>query len=136
MAEEGNSRLWGGKGIGKWWECKVGRVEDATCPRCKEEEGTLDHIVFQREDTGRVDDEGRPVLESVDLMEEFFENIHCVMLDVVSRALLLLEESRARLRHRNSPHARNETKKNSRAGNPMERQMNQIQKFPRPSTKK
>ena len=28
------------------------------------------------EDTGRVDDEGRAVFERVDLMEEFFENIH------------------------------------------------------------
>ena len=31
---------------------------------------------LRRVDTGRVDDEGRPVFESVDLMEEFFENIH------------------------------------------------------------
>ena len=31
---------------------------------------------LRREDTGRVDDEGRSVFESVDLMEEFFENIH------------------------------------------------------------
>ena len=28
------------------------------------------------EDTGRVDDEGRAVLERADLMEEFFENVH------------------------------------------------------------
>ena len=27
------------------------------------------------EDTGRVDDEGRPILERVDLMENFFENV-------------------------------------------------------------
>ena len=30
----------------------------------------------RRGDTGRVDDEGRAVFERVDLMEEFFENIH------------------------------------------------------------
>ena len=29
------------------------------------------------EDSGRVDEEeGRPILERVDLMEEFFENVH------------------------------------------------------------
>ena len=28
------------------------------------------------EDTGRVDDEGRAVLERADLTEEFFENVH------------------------------------------------------------
>ena len=28
------------------------------------------------EDTGRVDEEGRPVFEKVDLMEEFFANIY------------------------------------------------------------
>ena len=30
----------------------------------------------RREDTGRVDDEGRDVFERVDLMGEFFGNIH------------------------------------------------------------
>ena len=28
------------------------------------------------EDSGRVDEDGKPVLKRVDLMEEFFENIH------------------------------------------------------------
>ena len=28
------------------------------------------------EDSGRVDDEGRPILERVDLMEAFFANVH------------------------------------------------------------
>ena len=106
-------RLRGGKGIGRWWEKKVGRVEEATCPECAIEEGTPDHIVFRckkvrrvkdergrrewareagmrwndwgaltskkwvrMEDTGRVDDEGRAVLERVDLMEVFFEKVH------------------------------------------------------------
>ena len=29
------------------------------------------------EDSGRVDDEGRPILERVDLMEAFFAGVHC-----------------------------------------------------------
>ena len=108
-------RLRGGKGIGRWWDAKVGQVEDAVCPRCKEEDETPDHIVFRcqalkrvkdiegrgrrqwaaedemrwdswdalaskkwvrRENTGRVDEEDKEVLEKVDLMEEFFENVH------------------------------------------------------------
>ena len=28
------------------------------------------------EDSGRIDDEGRPILEKVDLMEGFFANVH------------------------------------------------------------
>ena len=28
------------------------------------------------EDSGRVDDEGRPILEKVDLVEMFFANVH------------------------------------------------------------
>ena len=35
-------RLRGGKGIGRWWDEKIGRVEDAGCPRCGEEEETLE----------------------------------------------------------------------------------------------
>ena len=31
-------RLRGGKGIGKWWGNKIGRTDDAVCPRCREEE--------------------------------------------------------------------------------------------------
>ena len=31
----------------------------------------------RREDTDHVDGEGRAVFERVDLMEEFFGNIHC-----------------------------------------------------------
>ena len=106
-------RLRGGKGIGRWWNKKIGRVEDARCPRCEEEEQTPDHIVFRcrkvrrvrdgkgrrewareagmrwdswdalaskkwvrMEDSGRVDDEGRPILERVDLMEAFFAGVH------------------------------------------------------------
>ena len=106
-------RLWGGKGLGNWWENKVGRGVDATCPRCGLEEDTPDHIVFRcrkvervkdkegrkelvrevgvRWDSwealalkrwlrmacsGQVDDEGRPILKKVDLVEEFFANIH------------------------------------------------------------
>ena len=35
-------RLRGGKGIGRWWEKKVGRVEEATCSKWGVEEGTSD----------------------------------------------------------------------------------------------
>ena len=106
-------RLRGGKGIGRWWEEKIGRVEDAECPKCGEQEETPDHIVFRcrkvrrvkdqkdrrewaaeagmrwdswsaleskkwvrMEESGRVDDEGRPILERVDLMEAFFAGMH------------------------------------------------------------
>ena len=31
--------LKGGKGIGKWWENRIGRIEDVACPRCGEEDG-------------------------------------------------------------------------------------------------
>ena len=31
-------RLRGGKGIGKRWKEKIGHAEDATCPRCGEED--------------------------------------------------------------------------------------------------
>ena len=99
-------QLRGGKGIGRWWDGKTGRVQDAGCPRCGEEEETPEHIVFRcgkvrrvkdekgrrewskengmrwdsfdvlaskkwvrMEDSGHVDDEGRPILERVDLME-------------------------------------------------------------------
>ena len=51
-------RLRGGKGIERWWENKVGRVEDATCPNCGEEEGTPDHIVFRCKKVRRVKEEG------------------------------------------------------------------------------
>ena len=40
-------RLRGGKGIGGWWNAKIGRVEEARCPGCGEEEQTPDHIVFR-----------------------------------------------------------------------------------------
>ena len=65
-------RLLGGKGIGRWWEKKLGRTEDDLCPKCGEEAQTLDHIVFwcrnirrvkalkkwvRMEESGRVDDE-------------------------------------------------------------------------------
>ena len=30
-----------------------------------------------REESGRVDYEGRPILEKVDLMEAFFAGVHC-----------------------------------------------------------
>ena len=108
-------RLRGGKGIGRWWDKKIGRVGEAGCPRWEEEEETPDHIVFwcrkvrrvkdergrgrrewakeagmrwdswdvlaskkwvRMEESGRVDDEGRPILERVDLMEVFFAAMH------------------------------------------------------------
>ena len=85
-------RLRGEKGIGRWWEDKIGRVDDAECPKCGKEEQTPDHIVFRcgkvggiagmrwhwvrMEESGRVDDEGRPIVEKVDLMEAFFAGVH------------------------------------------------------------
>ena len=39
-------RLQGGKGIGKWWEEKIGQAEEARRPRCGEEEETPEHVVF------------------------------------------------------------------------------------------
>ena len=39
-------RLRGGKGIGRWWDDKIGRVEGTECPKCAEEEQTPDHIVL------------------------------------------------------------------------------------------
>ena len=50
-------RLRGGKGIGRWWDKKIGRVEDAGCPRCREEEQTPEHIVFRCRKVRRVKDE-------------------------------------------------------------------------------
>ena len=106
-------RLRGGKGIGRWWETKIGRTEEDVCPKCGEEEQMADHIVFhcekvrrvkdkrgrrgwarenemrwdswdvleskkwvRMEDSGHMDDEGRPILERVDLMEAFFVGVH------------------------------------------------------------
>ena len=48
-----------GKGIGGWWNAKIGRVEEARCPRCGEEEQTPDHIVFRCRKVKRVKDERR-----------------------------------------------------------------------------
>ena len=39
-------RLLGGKDIGKRWKNRIGRTDDAVCPRCREEE-SLDHIVVR-----------------------------------------------------------------------------------------
>ena len=41
-------RLRGGKGIIRgWWDEKAGQMEDATCPSCRDEDDTPDHIVFR-----------------------------------------------------------------------------------------
>ena len=40
-------RLRGRKGIGRWWDNKIERVEGAECLKCGEEEQTPDHIVFR-----------------------------------------------------------------------------------------
>ena len=32
--------------VGKGWGKRIGRVKDATCPRCEEEEETAAHILF------------------------------------------------------------------------------------------
>ena len=37
-------RLRGGKGNGRGWNKKIGRVDDAECPRCGEEEETPDTL--------------------------------------------------------------------------------------------
>ena len=115
-------RLRGGKGIGRWWDDKIGRIEGAECSKCGEEEQTSDHIVFQcgkirrvrhekgrgrrewasengmrcdswdalapkkwvrMQESGRVDDEGRPILEKVDLMEAFLASVHRQILYLV-----------------------------------------------------
>ena len=84
MAAEGGNKLLSTvrrKGHREVVEWKIGRTEDAECPRCREEEETPDHSVFRCRNVKRVgwedsDDEGRPVLKRVDLMEEFFGNIH------------------------------------------------------------
>ena len=105
-------RLQGGKGIGRWWNDKIGREGGEECPKCREEEQTPDHILLRcgkgrrvkdergrrdwarengmrwdswdalaskkwvrMEDSGRVDDESRPILERVDLMEAFFASV-------------------------------------------------------------
>ena len=49
-------RLRGGKGIGRWWNERIGRTEDAECPRCGEKEKTPDHIVFRCRNIKRVKD--------------------------------------------------------------------------------
>ena len=50
-------RLRRGKGIGRWWEKKIGRSEEDGCPKCGEEEQTPDHIVFPCRKVRRVKDE-------------------------------------------------------------------------------
>ena len=45
-----------GKGIGKWWENRIERTEDAACLRCGEEEETSYHIVFWCRKIRRVKD--------------------------------------------------------------------------------
>ena len=50
-------RLRGRKGVGRWWNDKIGRVEGAECPKCGEEEQTPDHIVFRCGKVRRVKDE-------------------------------------------------------------------------------
>ena len=51
------SGLRGGKGIGRWWDEKIGRIKDAGCQRCGEEEETLEYIVFRYGNIRRVKDE-------------------------------------------------------------------------------
>ena len=45
------------KGHRGGWNAKIGRVEEARCPRCGEEEQTPDHIVFRCRKVRRVEDE-------------------------------------------------------------------------------
>ena len=57
-------RLRGGKGIGRWWSDKIGRVEGAECAKCGEKEQIPDHIVFQCVKVRRVRDKsGRGRME-------------------------------------------------------------------------
>ena len=46
-----------GKGIGKRWGNRIGRIEDAACPGCGEGVGASDHIVFLCKNIRRVKDE-------------------------------------------------------------------------------
>ena len=50
-------RLRGRRGLGRWWEKKIGRTEEEVCPICGEEEQTTDHIVFPCGKVRRVKDE-------------------------------------------------------------------------------
>ena len=50
-------RLREGKGIGRWWEKQIGRIEDDGFPKCGEEEQTPDHVVFRCRKVRRVKDE-------------------------------------------------------------------------------
>ena len=51
-------RLRGGKGIGRWWLNRIGKLDDAVCPGCgeEEEEETPDHIVFRCRKIKRIKD--------------------------------------------------------------------------------
>ena len=50
-------RLRGGKGIGRWWENKVGHVDNATCrPKCEREDQTPEHNVFRCKKIKRLKD--------------------------------------------------------------------------------
>ena len=78
--------------MGKWWEMKIGRAEEEECPKCVEEglqgnermgkeqrdswEALGSKKWVRMEDSGRVDEEGRPILARVDLMEAFFPGVH------------------------------------------------------------
>ena len=84
--------------MGKWREKKFGRAEEDVWPKCGEKEQTLDHIVFRcgkvrrewasengmrwdkkwvrMEESGRAGDEGRPILERVDLIKAFLAGVH------------------------------------------------------------
>ena len=56
MAVTNFCRLRGGKGIGRWWNERIARTEDAVCPRCGEEEQMPDHVVFRGRNVRRVAD--------------------------------------------------------------------------------
>src|SRR5258705_9297189 len=46
----------------EWWGEKLGRADDAVCLMCREEDETLDHIVFRCQMTKRVKDmDGRDI---------------------------------------------------------------------------
>ena len=58
MEERSSNGLLGGKGIDRWWRCKVGNAAESECPRCGEEEETPGYMVFQCKEIKRLKDGG------------------------------------------------------------------------------
>ena len=52
VAAEGGNCSCRLRGIGRWWEKKIGRTEEEVCSKCGEEEQTPDHIAGRSEELG------------------------------------------------------------------------------------